>query len=76
ERPAREHYLLKRVNIHERDARASMGLSKRQNLFATEIFELYRCKIRFGNGTMLGYGIIPSSSNQSFRGKIKRILEE
>lgn len=51
-------------------------LSKRQNLFATEIFELYKCKIRFGNGTMLGYGIIPPSGNQSFRGKIKRILEE
>lgn len=51
-------------------------LSKRQNLFATEIFELYKCKIRCGNGTMLGYGIIPPSSNQSFKAKIKKILEE
>ncbi|CAA9203744.1 hypothetical protein FLA105534_04926 [Flavobacterium bizetiae] len=51
-------------------------LSKRQNLFATEIFELYKRKIRFGNGTMLGYGIIPPSGNKAFREKIKKILEE
>ncbi len=51
-------------------------LSKRQNLFATEIFDLYKPKIRNANGKILGYGIIPPTTNPSFKTKIKRILEE
>lgn len=51
-------------------------LSKRQNLFASEIFNLHRTKIRSYNGNMLGFGIIPPSGNQIFRTKIKNILEE
>jgi len=51
------------------------NLSKRQNLFATEIFDLYKSKIRNANGKILGYGIIPPTTNSIFNSKIKQILE-
>jgi hypothetical protein len=46
----------------------------RQNLFAREIFDLLKPKIRQANGKILGWEIIPPTGNTGFRTKLKSIL--
>lgn len=50
-------------------------LSNRQNLFASEIFDLYKSKIRSSGGKIIGYGIIPPTGNSTFRAKLKNVIE-
>lgn len=46
----------------------------RQNLFANEIFNLLKPKLRQLNGKILGYGIIPPTGNAGFRTKLASIF--
>lgn len=51
-------------------------LSGRQNLFAAEMFEMYKHKIRSSKGSIMNYGLITSSGNSSFKQKLKELLNE
>lgn len=51
-------------------------LSNRQSLFATEIFQMHKHKIRNLNNKIIGYGLITPSGNTSLKNKLKAILEE
>ena len=49
-------------------------LSGRQNLFAQEIYELLKPKLRHIDGKIIGYGILPPTGNRLFRSKMNVIF--
>ena len=49
-------------------------ITGRQNLFAQEMYEILKPKIRQIKGKILGYGIIPPTGNSVFRSTLKQIF--